>query len=661
MPLSATNIAIQKRRVLMKSILMVVFSILVAWLAYQLIYNNKVDELKNIQNQKLFITTNLFSRELGGLGDLLTLLANGHALSSNNIEIDENSQTQSLSLKSQQQIQNYFIKFGKDSSRIAQIRWLERSGQEAVRVEFTAGQAIVTQVTNLQNKQSRSYFKQGLQVAAPKMYFSPIELNVERGEVVKPIEPTIRVTVQTSAKTHLMDGMLIINYRLGKLLTTIRDHSIPEAQISIINREGYWLLNPQPAKEWGFMLDQPQLSLKTESPDLWLYQSQHSAGGDYIFDNVLSSFIPLATFEGSESGADTNQLLLYATSSQRFLSQARSYSLFLALAIFLSLTVCGLFIIWRGYRYQDKLIALSLKLRNEQQELKRVNDSLNENIARQQLLQNELVEANKLSSLGLMVAGVAHELNSPIGGAIICVSNADNANDKLKKAMEEGLSKSQFRAGVELINTSLHLAIINLDKAVNHIKHFKRLAIDRVNEDYIDCLLDDIVSDLVISLDPSFKKGKVVLVEDIEADLVLRSRPGIISQVLENLTVNSLNHGFEPGQPGIIEIKARRLDADQICITVSDNGSGIPLAMQSNLFEPFVTSGRRKGNIGLGLYMVNQWVTKLLAGKLSFISEQNSNKEFATQFTVLLPIYSSDSETKIQISDDRDPIVAIEK
>jgi signal transduction histidine kinase len=240
-----------------------------------------------------------------------------------------------------------------------------------------------------------------------------------------------------------------------------------------------------------------------------------------------------------------------------------------------------------------------------------------------------------------MVAGIAHELNTPIGGAIICVSNADNTNNNLKKAMREGLSKSQFSAAIDLMHSSLHLATVNLDKAVNHIKHFKRLAIDRVNEDYVDCLLDDVVSDLVTSLRPLFKKSTVDLVEDIEENLALISRPGIISQVLENLIVNSLNHGFSPGQSGIIEIKARRLDEKHISITVSDNGSGIPSAMQNNLFDPFVTSGRGKGNIGLGLYMVNQWVTKILAGKLSFISDQNSRGKFSTQFTVLLPVKSN--------------------
>ncbi|AGH43261.1 sensor histidine kinase [Paraglaciecola psychrophila] len=644
MPLSTTDIAMQKRPIVMRAAMLLIISILFAGLSYQRLYDGKLDELKNIQGQKLFIAANLFSRELGGLGDLLSLLANGQALYHENTQKDKNNQTQDLSLKVQQQVQNYFIQFGKASPRIAQIRWLNQNGQEVIRVDFKAGQAKVSRVNRLQNKQSRYYFKQGMKVAAPKRYFSPIDLNVEHGAVVQPFEPTIRGTIQTSSSTHLLQGLIIVNYQLDHLLTTIRDHSNPEAQLSIVNHDGFWLLNSQPDKEWGFMLNQPKLSLKTASHELWLFQSQHAAGGDYIVDNVLSSFIPLATFVGSGSGATTNKLILYATSSKKYLSLAQKNSLYFALVIFLTLVLCGSIIMWRGYRYQDKLIELSLKLHDEHQRLEQANASLIENIARQQLLQDELVKANKLSSLGLMVAGVAHELNTPIGGAIICVTNADNANDKLKKAMEQGLSKSQFSAAVNLINRSLHLAIINLDKAVSHIKHFKRLAIDRVNEDYLNCLLDDIVSDLIISLRPLLKKGKVVVIEDIEDNLTLVSRPGIISQVLENLVVNSLNHGFESGQQGIIKIKARRLDTNQICITVSDNGSGIPSSMQSNLFEPFVTSGRGKGNIGLGLYMVNQWVTKLLAGKLSFVSEENSNKEFTTQFTVLLPINSNVSK-----------------
>lgn len=127
MPLSYAELAIQKRRVLMKSSLMLFFSILLASLSYKLIYTDKEDELKKLQGQKLFTATNLFSQELGGLSDLLTILANGQALSPKQAEKNEKSNTQYLSLKTQKRVEEYFIQYGKASSRIAQIRWLNNN------------------------------------------------------------------------------------------------------------------------------------------------------------------------------------------------------------------------------------------------------------------------------------------------------------------------------------------------------------------------------------------------------------------------------------------------------------------------------------------------------------------------------------------------------
>lgn len=632
MLLSSDNIKARKYQEWVKIALILIVSLILAWSAYHVSFNNKVDELKNIQHRTLFTTATLFSRELGSLSNLLQLLAN-----SPNLAIDSFEPFQDKNRLIS--VQEYFSEFGKVSPNIAQIRWLDHSGQEMVRVNFSSTQTPTVQTSGLQDKRSRYYFKQGMKVPAPKIYFSPIDLNIEQSKVVLPYEPTIRATIKTSSKTHFLAGLIIVNYRLDNLLNTIKDISVADTQINIVNQQGYWLVNPQPKNEWGFMLGQPQLTLKNESPVIWEYLSQHPTGGDIIIDNQLSSFAPLATFAGSHS--DANQLLLYTTSDKRHLVLAHSRSFYIALAVFLAFTLTGLAVNWRAYRYQGNLIDVSLKLRNEHQELNRVNKSLRENIAQQQLLQDELVEAHKLSSLGLMVAGVAHELNTPIGGAIISISIATNANLEFKNAMDKGITKSQFRAGVEAINGSLDMAKINLDKAVNHIKRFKRLAIDRVNEDYLDCSLNVIVSDLIASVQPRLKNGNVVIVEDIAPNLALISRPGIISQVLENLMTNSFTHGFAPGQTGIIEIKARKNGQNQICITVSDNGSGIPAAMQASVFEPFVTSNRGAGNIGLGLYMVNQWVTKLLAGKLSFISEAHISREFVTQFTILLPLESS--------------------
>jgi signal transduction histidine kinase len=633
-PLSSSNLKKQEYQIKLKYGLVLIFSALLAILVYQGINQNKIDELASIQEHSLFTGANLFTQELGSIKDLLSVLSKNQTFA--RPEPTE-LPPQTLSPESLQQIQRYFIQFGKASPKIAQIRWIDGNGQEVVRVNFDATGAKITQQPNLQNKASRYYFQQGMQVAAPNVYFSPIDLNVERGAVVMPIEPTIRATIQTSDDEHLLAGLLVINYRLGDLLNTIRQLSVPEAQMHIVNYQGYWLLHAQVEKEWGFMLDKPQMNLKNELPIFWRYQQQHPTLGSQAIKQQLYSFVHVSTFVGNDADPSVNNLLFYAKSDRHFLSDATFLAGLASLSIFFSFAFAGIYIVWRGQRYQGQLIQLSRKLQAEEQALRQANTSLTEHIARQHLLQDELVEAKKLSSLGLMVAGVAHELNTPIGGAIMSLSNADNANKQLKKSMVEGLTKQQFSDSVESINENLQLVSVNLNRAVNLIKQFKRLAIDRVNEDYVHCSLNNIIADVVTSLQAHIKQRKITLLLEIEANLELVSRPGIISQVLENLVMNSLNHGFPTDQKGEIKITASQLDQHQVYLQVADNGVGIPKDMQASIFEPFMTSGRSKGNTGLGLYMVNQWVTKLLAGSIRFTSEQRPDTQVVTEFTLILP------------------------
>lgn len=239
MALPEEDIRTIKYQVLIKSGLLVTFSFLLAWLAFKLLFNNNIDQLKNIHDQKLVSTVTLLSRELGNLGDLITLLANSTSTSKSQLE---STQSQLISDDDLRQVTEYFSQFGNAMLKISQIRWLSDSGQELVRVDFNNGVTKVTSAENLQNKQDRYYFSQGMQVMAPNVYFSPIDLNVEHGKVVVPLEPTIRVTMQTSSATQGIKGLLIINYRLENMLETIQTLNTAEAQISIINEQGYWLL-----------------------------------------------------------------------------------------------------------------------------------------------------------------------------------------------------------------------------------------------------------------------------------------------------------------------------------------------------------------------------------------------------------------------------------
>jgi signal transduction histidine kinase len=115
------------------------------------------------------------------------------------------------------------------------------------------------------------------------------------------------------------------------------------------------------------------------------------------------------------------------------------------------------------------------------------------------------------------------------------------------------------------------------------------------------------------------------------------SLPGIISQVVENLVVNALNHAFDEKQEGVIEIKVEQASNNRVRLSVSDNGKGVDGEIKADIFEPFYTTARGKGNTGLGLYMVYQWVTQVLKGEISLQSDLGGNEDYKTQFVILLP------------------------
>ena len=239
--------------------------------------------------------------------------------------------------------------------------------------------------------------------------------------------------------------------------------------------------------------------------------------------------------------------------------------------------------------------------------------------------------------MGLLVAGVAHEMNTPIGGAIMSVSNAEIAVRRIVAAMESGLTKSQLEKNTASIESNLGLARVNLDKAGVLVKSFKRMAIDRKNEDIVQCDISKIIEDLLITLHSRIKNSKVKIKTQFLTNATINSRPGIISQVVENLIVNALNHGFKQDEVGEIELKLEKTEENLIKLSVSDTGIGIKKTLQKSIFEPFFTSARGKGNTGLGLYMVFQWVTKVLKGEIKVESDPKSEQGFKTKFMIILP------------------------
>jgi len=262
--------------------------------------------------------------------------------------------------------------------------------------------------------------------------------------------------------------------------------------------------------------------------------------------------------------------------------------------------------------------------RQQEKDKKKIEQSSEYNrnlLNQQQLLQHDLVESRKLSALGMMVAGVAHELNTPIGTAILAASRLRAEHKRLTQAVEEGLSKSALDQYLISTETGLELVENSQKKAATLIRSFKRLAIDRVREDVVSYRLDVVVGDLLATLSPRFKESQIEY--DIQVDPIdMVGRPGSVSHVLQNLLVNAMQHAFKKEIGGKISVKAQLCgNGRDVEIRVSDNGKGIAPEVLPNLFDPFVTTNRAEGNTGLGMHFVHQWVTNSLNGSIKVESE----------------------------------------
>jgi len=625
-----------KKSVLLKSSFSLFITLFIGWLIYEQTYQEKINTIKAKQDEKLVLISGDFSKELSSIKKLTRILAQGPILKSDT----PNKPIQSKQRRDE--INNYFLNFAAISTNIAQIRWLDTQGQEQYRINAANGIGEIVSPDELQNKQTRYYFQKGMQVSAPDIFATEIDLNIERNQIVMPHQPTIRVTYRTDKENYLLDGLLVVNFNLDYLFDQIKSYSQESTLISILNHDGFWLLNTDAELEWGFMYGKNEQTLALKKPELWQQIIDGNVEyGSHFFNHSLYTYRRFSIFslrenKGRISNAD-KELIILISSPNELLITVRNAALRLALICSGLLCLISFGFIYREYKFQNQLLALSHKLHIEKIELDIVNRELDATIKQQQQLQEGLIEAQKLSSLGLLVAGVAHEMNTPIGGAVISVSNADMALNKLNEAMKQGLTKSTLECTTTSIGENLALAKINLNKTAVLVKSFKKMAIDRHNDEFIACDIEKIIEELLLSLNYRLKNSPIKVKTVFLLNKQMISLPGIISQVVENLVVNALNHAFDEKQEGVIEIKVEQATNHRVRLSVSDNGKGVDGEIKADIFEPFYTTARGKGNTGLGLYMVYQWVTQILKGDIKLHSEPQSDTYFKTQFIITLP------------------------
>ncbi len=268
--------------------------------------------------------------------------------------------------------------------------------------------------------------------------------------------------------------------------------------------------------------------------------------------------------------------------------------------------------------------------------LRAVNSRLQTTLDNLQRMQNLLVQSEKLASLGSLVAGVAHELNTPIGTGVTVVSTISDKCVELRRQIERGIRRSQLDAMIDDIETASALAQKSLQRAARLIHDFKQVAVDQTSSRRREFEMHEMLREMMAAVRLRHKHSPVAIEVIAPPGIAMDSYPGTLEQVLTNLIDNAIIHGAEGRADCVVTIEATRQDA-RTTLTVTDNGNGIPAENLARIFDPFFTTQLGKGGSGLGLSIVYGLVTGVLGGHIVVESVAGGGTTFALELPLVAP------------------------
>jgi PAS domain S-box-containing protein len=285
----------------------------------------------------------------------------------------------------------------------------------------------------------------------------------------------------------------------------------------------------------------------------------------------------------------------------------------------------------------DNIVTVALDIGERKRgelEMRRAKDAAESALRNLRETQNSLIEAEKLAALGRLVAGVAHEVNNPVGISLTVASSLERKTNLFASEVARGsLKRSSLNDFLETSRDASSQLVANLNRAAELIQSFKQVAADRNYSDQRAFDLGDLTEQVVMSLRPGLRKHNLTLNVDCQPNLTMNSYPGPYGQVLTNLFLNSVAHAFPNGRAGTVDIKVRESGKDNVEILFSDNGIGMSLDVRRRAFDPFFTTRRDQGGTGLGLHIVYSIVTNRLGGRLDLDSEAGGG----TRIQIILP------------------------
>jgi signal transduction histidine kinase/ligand-binding sensor domain-containing protein len=307
------------------------------------------------------------------------------------------------------------------------------------------------------------------------------------------------------------------------------------------------------------------------------------------------------------------------------------------LALLALAALIGLGMRWRTRKVQARAEALEVLVEKRTRELSLAKSGAEHALSDLRGAQKQLVAAEKMASLGQLVAGVAHEINTPIGIAITAASHLDDLARSGKAKLEENrFTRNDLSRWKAEVVDATRLIQSSLQRAGELVASFKQVSVDQSSGQRRTFLLDDFLREVQTTLNPGLRRTPHTLICDCPERIELDSYPGALFQILTNLINNAQMHAFSEDKPGHMWVGAQS-SGEALLLRFSDDGRGMPEEVAAHAFDPFFTTKRGSGGSGLGLHVVHNLVTQLLGGEIELRSKPGQGTEFLMRFARRTP------------------------
>ncbi|MBS8275396.1 sensor histidine kinase [Thalassospira tepidiphila] len=515
---------------------------------------------------------------------------------------------------------DYFEKLADEVPRFSQLRIILPDGMETLRVDASGRDSVIVPKADLQDKSGRYYVQAAKALRPGEVYVSVLDLNVENGAIEVPFRPTSRLVTPVAGSDGAVLGYLIVNIDMAQPLGGFVTVSESDIRSELLNQDGYWLAGVERERLWGFMRDETQTMART-NPDLWQrisdVQGQEFLRSDGRIYEIETLSITDVMHEVSGSAVQSAESKFYLVASAR-LYQAWGN---IGGPGFFVIFVFGLAIFGVsggiGYLLLRRRQALHIQAR----------------------LTKDLMYQRKMASLGRIVAGVSHEMRTPLGNALtVSTTMSDDIDDLTTRVSELGIQDEDLMDLGDTLRQGSRILQKNIDRTAELLKHFSQTASDQTIHKRGQFDLVQIIENLIGTLEKPLDKSGVRLEASLPASAKMVGYSDAVDQVLLNLIMNARQHAFVGCEGGQISIRLSEHDKDHYLIEVADDGVGIAPEYRERIFEPFWSldrgpHGSSTHGSGLGLAITLNTVQSTLGGKMTLSSAPGKG----TIFQIILP------------------------